>query len=214
MEKTAIRKIRQINDEHAERAGARRTYSVLTFGCQMNAHDSEKLEGMLTEMGYAKSDDWRGADFVLHNTCCIRENAENKIYGSLGFFKRLKQTRPDVKVGLCGCMMQQDGAIAKIKKTYNCVDVIFGTFNLHRFPELLLAHLETGEMMIDVWKEHEETPENQPFDGFSTSNPIAYKLEAAYSEDLPAIREYRHKAAVNITYGCNNFCSYCIVPYV
>lgn len=188
---SCILKIRQINDEYERCAGKRKTYYVLTFGCQMNAHDSEKLEGMLIEMGYVKADDWREADFVLHNTCCIRENAENKIYGSLGFFKRLKQTRPDVKIGLCGCMMQQDGVIEKIKKTYNCVDIIFGTFNLHRFPELLLANLETGNLIVDIWKEHSEA-----------------------DEDLPTERAYKHKAAINIMYGCNNFCSYCIVPYV
>ena len=188
---SCIQKIRQINDEYESREGRRRTYFVLTFGCQMNVHDSEKIEGMLIELGYAKANDWREADFVLHNTCCIRENAENKVYGSLGYFKRMKQTRPDVKVGLCGCMMQQDGVIEKIKKTYDCVDIIFGTFNLHRFPELLLANLETGSMIVDIWKEHAEA-----------------------DEDLPTLREYQHKAAINIMYGCDNFCSYCIVPYV
>ncbi len=191
LQKTYIEKVAKLNNTYYEQTGKRKSFAVLTFGCQMNAHDSEKLEGMLVEMGYDKASSEKEADFVIHNTCCVRENAENKVYGNLGILKNLKKSKPDLKVAVCGCMMQQDTVIEKIKTSYRNVNLIFGTFNLHRFPQLLHTSLETNSMIIDVWKEHDEI-----------------------IEDLPIIREFKHKASVNIMYGCNNFCSYCIVPYV
>ena len=164
---------------------------ITTFGCQMNAHDSEKLAGMLLQMGFTQARDEHDADMIVYNTCCVRENAENKVYGKLGYLKHLKESRPWLKIALCGCMMQQDAVVERLKTTYRHVDVIFGTYNLDRFPELLLAAYESSGMIINVWREHGEV-----------------------AEDLPISRENPHKAGVNIMYGCNNFCTYCIVPYV
>jgi tRNA-2-methylthio-N6-dimethylallyladenosine synthase len=157
----------------------------------MNAHDSEKLEAMLLQMGYTLISDERQADLALINTCCVRENAENKLYGHLGLLKGVKNGNPEMKLAVCGCMTQRNSVADNIMRGYRHVDVIFGTFNLSRFPELLLASLESGSQIADIWKEPDST-------------------------DLPAA-EHRHfpkKASVNIMYGCDNFCSYCIVPYV
>jgi len=165
--------------------------AVKTFGCQMNAHDSEKLEAMIISMGYQLTPDERNADLVLINTCCVRENAENRLYGHLGIMKGVKSGNPEMKLAVCGCMTQQDAVAETIMRNYKQVDIVFGTFNLHRFPNLLLASLESGSFVIDIWKEPDET-------------------------DLPET-QHRHfvkKASVNIMYGCDNFCSYCIVPYV
>ncbi|MFV0504697.1 MAG: tRNA (N6-isopentenyl adenosine(37)-C2)-methylthiotransferase MiaB [Lachnospirales bacterium] len=166
-------------------------FSISTYGCQMNAHDSEKLIGILEKIGYSQTDDETTADLIIYNTCCVRENAENKVYGNLGFLKKLKENNPNLKIILCGCMMQQDIVVETIKTKYRHVDIIFGTYNLYRFPELLNTSFETGGMLIDIWKEHGEIV-----------------------EDLPTKREYKYKSSVNIMYGCNNFCTYCIVPYV
>ncbi|MDR1542677.1 MAG: tRNA (N6-isopentenyl adenosine(37)-C2)-methylthiotransferase MiaB [Clostridiales bacterium] len=166
---------------------------VRTFGCQMNAHDSEKMESVLKSMGYELSEDAARADLVLMNTCCVRENAENRVFGNLGKLNFLKKDNPDMIVVICGCMMQQDAVVEKIKKSYRHVDVIFGTYNLNRFPQLLLTRMETGKQVIDIWKEAEST-EEEPCD--------------------ISLRHFRFKASVNIMYGCDNFCSYCIVPYV
>ena len=165
--------------------------AVKTFGCQMNAHDSEKLEAMIISMGYNLISDERQADLALINTCCVRENAENKLYGHLGIMKGVKSGNPDMKLAVCGCMTQQNAMAEAIMRNYKHVDIIFGTFNLSRFPELLLTSIESGSQVIDIWEEPD-------------------------GSDLPA-PEHRHfakKASVNIMYGCDNFCSYCIVPYV
>ena len=170
---------------------AGRRYYITTFGCQMNAHDSEKLAGMLEQMGYTPATGEKDADVIVYNTCCVRENAENKVYGKLGYLKHMKAAKPHLKIALCGCMMQQDAVVDKLQKVYRHVDVIFGTYNLDRLPELLHAAYETGGMITDVWREHGEV-----------------------AEDLPMVRENLYKAGVNVMYGCNNFCTYCIVPYV
>ncbi len=166
-------------------------FLVQTFGCQMNAHDSEKIIGMLTQMGYTQADVEKDADIIVYNTCCVRENAENRVYGNLGYLKHMKAAKPSLKIVLCGCMMQQSTVIEKIKKAYRHVDAIFGTFNLYRLPQILYTCIETGEQIIDIWEDYKEIV-----------------------EDLPSIRSFKFKAGVNIMYGCNNFCSYCIVPYV
>ncbi len=190
-QKHYIEKIREKNDIEYSRTGKKLLMYQATFGCQMNAHDSEKIKGILIEMGYESTEKEKDADIIIYNTCCVRENAENKVYGNLGFLKHMKKEKPNLKIVLCGCMMQQDTVIEKIKSTYKHVDIIFGTFNLHRFPELLYTNMESGGTIIDVWEEHGEIV-----------------------EDLPVIREFKFKSSVNIMYGCNNFCSYCIVPYV
>jgi len=171
-------------------------YKITTFGCQMNVHDSERLAATLEGMGYSKVEEEADADLVVYNTCCVRENAENKLYGHLGYLKTLREKKKGLKVAICGCMSQQDAVIEKIKSSYRWVDIVFGTFNLHRFGELLQANEESGRMIIDIWKEHDEN-------------------ESAERAFVPASgREVKHKSGVNVMYGCNNFCSYCIVPYV
>jgi tRNA-2-methylthio-N6-dimethylallyladenosine synthase len=166
------------------------TFCTQTFGCQMNAKDSEKLAGILEEIGYV-STDTEEADFVIYNTCTVRENANLKVYGRLGYLGSLKKKNPNMLIAICGCMMQEAEIVEKIKKSYPFVDIIFGTHNIFKLAELMYAQLYSDSMIIDVWKD---------------TNEIV--------EDLPSERKYQFKAGVNIMYGCNNFCSYCIVPYV
>lgn len=166
------------------------TFCVQTFGCQMNARDSEKLVGILEHIGYVESDS-ENADFVIYNTCTVRENANQKVYGHLGKLKGLKKKNPHMMIALCGCMMQEAHVVEKIKNSYSFVNLIFGTHNIYKFPELLVTAMESDRMVIDIWKD---------------TNKIV--------EDLPAERKYKFKSGVNIMFGCNNFCSYCIVPYV
>lgn len=164
---------------------------VITFGCQMNARDSEKLTGILESAGFEVTEDEYAADFVLYNTCTVRENADNRLYGRLGRLSAEKKKKPLMKIAVCGCMMQEDTAVEKLRKSYPYVNLIFGTFNIHRFAELLLAMFSSERMIVDIWKEAGEV-----------------------TEDLPVLRKYPFKSGVNIMYGCDNFCSYCIVPYV
>ena len=187
-----IEKLKEAHQEEIARTGKCRTYSITTMGCQMNARDSEKLCGILETIGYRPAASEKEADLVIYNTCCVRENAEQKVYGKLGYLKGFKKQNPNLKIALCGCMMQEDAVLEKLKKSYREVDLIFGTHNIYKFPELL-ALLEDRDagMIIDIWKEHGEIV-----------------------EDLPSLRKYPFKASVNIMFGCNNFCTYCIVPYV
>ncbi|HZK57987.1 MAG TPA: tRNA (N6-isopentenyl adenosine(37)-C2)-methylthiotransferase MiaB [Clostridia bacterium] len=170
--------------------GRNRKYIVTTFGCQMNEHDSEVLSGMLEKMGYTAVNNRGEADLIIYNTCCVRENAELKVYGNLGALKNLKRKKDNLVIAVCGCMMQQPRVVEKIKDKYKHVDLIFGTHNLFRFPELLMKSMESPNMFIEVWEN-----------------------EGNIIEGLPANRKYKIKAFVNIMYGCNNFCTYCIVPY-
>lgn len=186
-----INKVKSINEDFYKQNGRRKTMFISTFGCQMNAHDSEKILGMLKQMGYVEADEEKNADFIIYNTCCVRENAENKVYGNLGYLKHQKQLNPNMKIALCGCMMQQDTVIETIRQKYKHVDIVFGTFNLYKLAELIYTNIETNAPVFDIWKEHGDI-----------------------IEDLPTIRKYKFKASVNIMFGCNNFCSYCIVPYV
>ncbi len=186
-----INKLKELNDDFEKRKGRKKKAAVITFGCQMNAHDSEKLKGMLINSGYDMTDTEDDADFVIYNTCCVRENAENKVYGKLGFLKHKKEENPDFKIALCGCMMQQPTVIETIRQKYRHVDIVFGTFNLYKLPELMIRNIEADSPIFDIWKEHGEI-----------------------KEDLPSVRKYSFKASVNVMYGCNNFCTYCIVPYV
>jgi len=178
--------IRQFSEKYGRLPGA----CVVNFGCQMNARDSEKLRGILREIGYAEASE-EEADFVIYNTCTVRENANTRVYGRLGQLKPRKKKNPHMLIGLCGCMMQEQAAIEKLKKSYSFVDLIFGTHNIFKFAELLAARFETGERIIDIWQ--------------GTDQIV---------EDLPNERKYTFKSGVNIMFGCNNFCSYCIVPYV
>lgn len=182
---------RKIIGQLKERKDKPKTYFVVTMGCQMNARDSEKLTGILEEIGCRPSEKEENADLVVYNTCCVRENAEQKVYGRLGYLKSFKKKNPNMKIALCGCMMQEEVVLEKLKKSYPQVDLIFGTYNIYKFSELLQALLDGGGQMIDIWQEQQEIV-----------------------EDLPSIRKHRFKASVNIMYGCNNFCTYCIVPYV
>lgn len=165
-------------------------YNVQTFGCQMNFHDSEKLSAMLQQMGYLETERKEQADLIIINTCCVRENAELKVYGNLGELKRMKQNNPNLVLAICGCMMQQKHVVEKIQRSYPFVDLVFGTHNIHRFPELLNNASQMEGLLVEVWDHEEDIP-----------------------EDLPVQRKFSSKAFVNIMYGCNNFCSYCIVPY-
>ena len=166
------------------------TCSVTTFGCQMIARDSEKLLGILKEAGYQETQD-ENADFVIYNTCTVRENANLRVYGRLGVLHGYKKKNPHMKIALCGCMMQEPDVVEKLKKSYPFVDLIFGTHNIFKFAELLVTMLESDRMIIDIWKDTDQIV-----------------------EDLPVERKYPFKSGVNIMFGCNNFCSYCIVPYV
>ena len=171
-------------------SGSFGTFCITTFGCQMNARDSEKLQGILEECGFleAPSED---ADFVLYNTCTVRENANLKVYGRLGYLNSQKKKHPSMMIALCGCMMQEEQVVEKIRKSYRFVDVIFGTHNIFKLAELIFDRLSKKGMVVDVWK--------------GTDQIV---------EDLPTDRKYPFKSGVNIMFGCNNFCSYCIVPYV
>ena len=184
-QKEFIHLIKEIN------AGRIKRYSISTFGCQMNENDSEKLAGMLTEMGYVETQDEKDSDLIIYNTCCVRENAEQKVYGHLGALKNLKRDRPDMVIAICGCMMQQREVVEHIKQKYRHVDLIFGTHNLYKFPELLYNNLRTNQNIIDIWE-----------------------TEGMIAEGIPIERKDGVKAWVTVMYGCNNFCSYCIVPYV
>lgn len=170
--------------------GKNKKAKINTFGCQMNAHDSEKLSDMILKMGYEITND-NDADLVLFNTCCVRENPEDKLFGNLGYFKNKKKNNTDLKIILCGCMMQQKHIIDKLRSSYNFVDVVFGTFNFHKLPELLYNNIMSNSQIIDIWDEAKE-----------------------FEENFSLMRKFPFKASVNIIYGCNNFCSYCIVPYV
>ena len=176
--------------ELAEQKGAPLTFCVTTFGCQMNARDSEKLVGILEQIGYVEAPDEK-ADFVIYNTCTVRENANNKVYGRLGYLQGFKKKNPYMMIGLCGCMMQEPTVVEKIQNSYRFVDLIFGTHNIYKFAELIVTALESDSMTIDIWKDTDKIV-----------------------EDLPVERKYSFKSGVNIMFGCNNFCSYCIVPYV
>ncbi|MDD2216831.1 MAG: tRNA (N6-isopentenyl adenosine(37)-C2)-methylthiotransferase MiaB [Eubacteriales bacterium] len=166
-----------------------RKYHILTFGCQMNEHDSEIISGMLEERG-AEAVDNKYADIIILNTCSVRENADKRFFGTLGHLKKRKQLNKNFVICVCGCMMQQQHIIDTLKQKYPWVDVIFGTHNIHQFPDILQRVISEKQKMTEVWEEAGEIIEN-----------------------LPAKRLHKHKSFVNIMYGCNNFCTYCIVPY-
>lgn len=185
-----IDKVKEINAEIANTEGRQPTYDVRVFGCQMNELESEQLAGMLEEMGYMKAAPGEQADVIVFDTCCVRENAEEKIYGHLGLLKPAEGTKKSI-IAITGCMMQQSHVVEKIKKSYHHVGIVFGTHNLYTFPELLYKYLAKGKRVFDVWDS-----------------------EGQIVEGTPITRAEKVKAWVSIMLGCNNFCSYCIVPYV
>ena len=166
-------------------------YYIETWGCQMNEEDSEKLSGMLKRIGYTRTENKEEAGIILFNTCCVRENAENKVFGNLGALKKLKKKNPDLIIGICGCMMQQEGMADRILKEFPYVNIIFGTHNAYKFPEYLNRVRTEGVQIKEI-----------------------FNKETDIVEGLPIDRESSVKAFVTIMYGCNNFCTYCIVPYV
>ena len=187
-----LEQLKELIRTKTAQTGRKPTCCVTTFGCQMNAKDSEKLVGILEEAGYEIIES-EEADFVIYNTCTVRDNANQRVYGRLGQLQHYKKKNPDMKIALCGCMMQEPTVIEKLKKSYRQVDLVFGTHNIFCFAELLYRTLtnKTGEMIVDIWE--------------STDKIV---------ESLPTDRKYKFKSGVNIMFGCNNFCSYCIVPYV
>ena len=180
--------------EFEQKNGHRPTAFTQTFGCQMNARDSEKIMGILKCIGYVETDS-ENSDLVVFNTCTVRENANLKLYGRIGQLKKYKKKNPDMVTVLCGCMMQEKEAVKKICTSYQNVDIIFGTHNIFKLAELLAMKIldkpSSKKVIIDVWDE-----------------------TAQIVEELPTERKYHFKSGVNIMFGCNNFCSYCIVPYV
>lgn len=185
-----MKKCKEWAREEEKRLGRKLTLSMQTMGCQMNARDSEKLEAILSYIGYETVEE-PVADFVLYNTCTVRENANLKVYGRLGYMKNQKKKNPNMIIAMCGCMMQEPTVVEKIQKSYPFVDLVFGTHNVYKLAELLYTRIQSERMVLDIWKEAE-----------------------GIVEDLPSLRKYAFKAGVNIMYGCNNFCTYCIVPYV
>ena len=183
-QKEYIEKVKKINDNKNKK------YYILTMGCQLNENDSEKLIGIMEEMGYSKSEDIKNADLYVINTCCVRENAEEKLFGKLGELKKIKENK-NIIIAIGGCMMQEEHITEKIKKSYPFVDIVFGTHTLHKFPEDLYIAITKNKKVKDV-----------------------IDIDGEIYEGLPVKRSSNKQASVIIMYGCNNFCSYCIVPYV
>ena len=183
-QKEYIKKVKEINQ------GKKQKYSILTMGCQLNENDSEKLCGMLEKMGYKKTNEQKEADLALFNTCCVRENAEDRLFGKLGELKKLKEERGTI-IAIGGCMMQESHIQEKLRRSYPYFDIIFGTHTLHRFPEDLYNAIKEKKRIEDI-----------------------IDIDGEIYENIPIKRNDKLKASVTIMYGCNNFCSYCIVPYV
>lgn len=189
-QRSFIELARALTQQKMQTIGRPVTYCLTTFGCQMNEKQSEAVAGIMDEIGYVRQDS-EEADVVIYNTCTVRENANLKVYGRLGHLHSLKDQNPDMKIILFGCMMQEPQVVEKIKKTYSFVNLVFGTHNIFKFAELFYDMLLSDMQIVDIWE--------------GTDQIV---------EDLPTERNYTFKSGVNIMFGCNNFCSYCIVPYV
>ncbi len=176
--------------ESFKNIGANKKYFIRTYGCQMNENDSEKISAILEAIHYTKTESYEDADVILLNTCAIREGAENKVFGFIGELKRLKTVNPDLIIGICGCMPQEEATINTIYEKYPQIDLMFGTHNIHRLPSLINEAMLSKEQIVEVWSD-----------------------EGDVFEDIPVKREFKHKAWVTIMYGCDRFCTYCIVPY-
>ena len=191
LQRSYTAKLREINTNAAVSLGHRPLACTKTYGCQQNENDTERIRGMLRDCGYGFTDAESDADLVIYNTCAVRENAEQKVFGRLGILKHMKEERPSMITAVCGCMVQQEHITERIKQKYENVDLIFGTHALYKLPELLYKTITEKHTVTDI----EDSP-------------------GAIAEDMPIMRESSDKAWVSIMYGCNNFCTYCIVPYV
>ena len=191
LQKEYINKIKNITDEFRKEYGRAPLANTETYGCQQNENDTERIRGVLHEAGYEFTENAEEADVVIYNTCAVRENAEQKVFGRIGILKHIKESRPDMIICLCGCMVQQEHITQKIKKLHNHIDLIFGTHTLYRLPELLYGVIKEKKKTVMI-------PDS----------------EGAIAEEMPILRDTKEKAWVSVMYGCNNFCSYCIVPYV
>ena len=177
-------------DDKFKKIGVGKTYYVKTYGCQMNVHDSENIKAILEEMGFKENDDMEKSDLILLNTCAIRENAHNKVFGMIGRLKHLKEDRPDIITGVCGCMAQEEVVVDEILNKFKFLDFVFGTHNIDELPNILYEAMHKNKTFIDV-----------------------KSIEGDIVEDIPVKRDSKYKAWVNIMYGCDKFCTYCIVPY-
>ena len=185
-----IKTSENIIKDNLKKLGKGKKYYVKTYGCQMNVHDSENIKAILEEMSFEETDVFEDADLIILNTCAIRENAHNKVFGFLGRVKHLKETRPHIICGICGCMAQEENVVNEIKTKYKWVDIVFGTHNIDNLPNILATSMERKEQEIEV-----------------------YSIEGEVIENLPVKRDSKYKAWVNIMFGCDKFCTYCIVPY-
>ena len=176
--------------ENLKKLGLNKKYYVKTYGCQMNEHDSENIKAILEDMSFTETDDMESADLILLNTCAIRENAHNKVFGMIGRIKNLKEKNPNLIAGICGCMAQEEVVVNEILERYNFLDIVFGTHNIHNLPNILYTAINKKDLEIEV-----------------------LSIEGSVIENIPAKRESKYKAWVNIMYGCDKFCTYCIVPY-
>lgn len=176
--------------ENLKELGKGKKYYIKTYGCQMNVHDSENIKAILEDMSFEETSNFEDADLILLNTCAIRENAHNKVFGFLGRVKHLKQTKPHIISGVCGCMAQEESVVDEIKNKYRWVDIVFGTHNIHNLPNVLASSMERKEQEIEV-----------------------FSVEGDVFENIPVKRDSKYKAWVNIMFGCDKFCTYCIVPY-
>lgn len=177
-------------DKSLKELGKDKTYYIKTYGCQMNVHDSENIKAILEDMNFKEADTMEKADLILLNTCAIRENAHNKVFGMIGRIKHLKEERPNIIAGICGCMAQEEGVVDEILQKYKWLDIVFGTHNIDELPKILNDTLKSHKLEVRV-----------------------YSCEGDIVEDIPVKRDSKYKAFVNIMYGCDKFCTYCIVPY-
>lgn len=177
-------------DEELKEIGKNKKYFLKTYGCQMNEHDSENIKAILEEMSFTETNIMEEADFILLNTCAIRENAHNKVFGMVGRMKHLRETKPDLITGICGCMAQEEAIVEEIMKKYKWLDIVFGTHNIHRLPQILKEKMKKQKQEIEV-----------------------FSIEGDIVENVPVKRDSKYKAWINIMYGCDKFCTYCIVPY-
>lgn len=189
-EEAKIKSFELIESENLKNLGLNKKYFVKTYGCQMNEHDSENIKAILEQMSYTETDDMEKADLILLNTCAIRENAHNKVFGMIGRIKNLKEKNPNLIAGICGCMAQEEVVVNEILEKYNFLDIVFGTHNIHNLPNILYTAVNKKDLEVEV-----------------------LSIEGEVIENIPVKRDSKYKAWVNIMYGCDKFCTYCIVPY-
>lgn len=185
-----VNNFKYIKDNKYSKIGIHKKYYIKTYGCQMNEHDSENIKALLEEMSFTETNNMEDADLILLNTCAIRENAHNKVFGFLGRVKHLKETKNNIITGICGCMAQEENVVNEIKDKYKWVDIVFGTHNIDKLPRILKESIDNNKQYIEV-----------------------LSIEGDIIEDIPVKRDSKYKAWVNIMYGCDKFCTYCIVPY-